>query len=795
MRLFFLAAPLPLTKTFTRLPTGEIDKSAYPLVKHFTSCEEIITGPAMFHAVLVQHAALGRCLLKGQLKRPLLEESRAGGTAPLDATTWSCFDLDNARGFATPEEFIRQVLPSAFHGTDYILQYSASAGIMPGGGLRAHLFFLHDAAFTPEAAKLFITELNLANPVLAQQLELSANGAALRYPVDRTVCQNDKLIYIAPPILGEGIIDPFGPTGPERISLVMKGRPLVSFDWRTISVPAAIEAGVHAKINELRLLAGLNKKTPKVVVHHDELWLKNPDTAVVTGERQARGFTYLNINGGDSWGYYYAEANPKYLRNFKGEPIVLLQDFLPTYFAQVAERLSENKRVRTRVPFAFRHRETDQIWNGVYDTVHSRIEGLAACARYSLGDFFGQFEEDVPAIDDWRFEFEPHNLTRIDFSARFCNRWEPTEYIRDTRTASEVPATINRVLWSAVGSDAECYHHLINWLAFVFQYRRKAMTAWVLHGVEGTGKGVLFHRILIPLIGRQYCLIKQIGALDDRFNAEMQDCLLFLLDETKAESTAQGDRAIAKLRNMITEPMLEIRGMRANAQQCESFTNYLFYSNNYDAYNITPSDRRFNVAPRQETKLELVEADLDVIASELADFAAFLRGYQVDVQQAHRALNNEAKQRMREASQDALEQMCQAVNDGNLAYFMQYADGPVPGTASMMAWTNYIETMKRWLEQTEKPSVVRREDLQTVYMYLIAPPQPPGVHKFMRMLAHKNLISKAQHCATTGRTARGFRTQWHASPEELDSWRSMLRMKGEKQPHSTTASVAEWKRA
>jgi len=308
MRLFFLAAGLPLTKTFNRLPTGEIEKSAYPLVKNFTSFETNVDNPQMFHVALTAHAERGHCLLKGTLKRALNEEPRAGTTAPLDPTLWSCFDLDNMRGLATPEDFIREVLPPAFHHADYVLQYSASAGITPGGGLRAHLFFMHELEFTPEAAKLYLTELNLSCPVLAEQLELTASGTALRFALDRTVIQNDKLIYIAPPTLGAGIEDPYAR---QRIAVVTKDQRLVSFDWRTKLTPAAVESEMQRAIQRLREKAGLKRKTAKVVIQQGELLQTNPDVAVVTGEKRARGFVYLNVNGGDSWGYYYAEGNPR----------------------------------------------------------------------------------------------------------------------------------------------------------------------------------------------------------------------------------------------------------------------------------------------------------------------------------------------------------------------------------------------------------------------------------------------------------------------------------------------------
>jgi hypothetical protein len=55
----------------------------------------------------------------------------------------------------------------------------------------------------------------------------------------------------------------------------------------------------------------------------------------VTGVRRARGFVYLNLNGGDSWAYYFPESNPEIVRSFKGDPPVRLADFAPGLWEQV----------------------------------------------------------------------------------------------------------------------------------------------------------------------------------------------------------------------------------------------------------------------------------------------------------------------------------------------------------------------------------------------------------------------------------------------------------------------------
>src|SRR6185436_5837425 len=182
---------------------------------------------------------------------------------------------------------------------------------------------------------------------------------------------------------------------------ITRGRRLVSFDWSTTEPPPAVEAAVQAKVDELRQATGMRRKVAKYRTLRDgELVLTNPDVAVVTGEKRGRGFTYLNINGGDSWGYYFRDDNPRYLKNFKGEPACVLADFLHTYWAQIQDRLRDER--RGEQPFAFRHRPTDTIWNGVYDPVNNRIIGMAPTSRQNLQDFFLQYNADVPQINDWR---------------------------------------------------------------------------------------------------------------------------------------------------------------------------------------------------------------------------------------------------------------------------------------------------------------------------------------------------------------------------------------------------------
>ena len=110
-------------------------------------------------------------------------------------------------------------------------------------------------------------------------------------------------------------------------------------------------------------------------------------------------------------------------------------------------------------------------------------------------------------------------------------------------------------------------------------------------------------------------------------------------------------RMADKLKHQITEPNLTIRAMRTNQIELPSFCNFIFLTNRADAVKIEEGDRRYNVAPRQESKLEVSHPsflnDLTNIQAELFDFAGLLQKFQVDTRMAHTALENEAKKEIK----------------------------------------------------------------------------------------------------------------------------------------------------
>jgi hypothetical protein len=338
MQLTFLAASdrTPMAKHYARSTENEAPSTTpYPRVRRFWSFARQAANIQQLFTLLVTHAEAGHCLLKGALDRPLRHESRAGHTDPGTPTQLLVLDLDTDHGFESIDAFLEAI---GLGGISYVLHHSSSAGITATPGLRAHVFVQLARPVAPVQLKLWLRHLNLTVPALREQVSLSATGMTLRYPLDVVSNQNDRLLFIADPVV-EGLVDPLAG---RRFALCERGIECVDLHTDHLE-PAAVQRGTDALVAELRARAGLPERRARyVALPSGGQLLANPEPATVSGVRRARGFVYLNLNGGDSWGYYFPESNPEIVYSFKGH--------LPVRLADIAPGLWE--RVRPRDPFA-----------------------------------------------------------------------------------------------------------------------------------------------------------------------------------------------------------------------------------------------------------------------------------------------------------------------------------------------------------------------------------------------------------------------------------------------------------
>ena len=200
MQLNFIQADLPLTKN---LKTGD----TYPMVTNVSSYSHVGTGLNWLYAVITMHASKGHALLTGKLKKELRNESRAGQSDAEDLNL-IILDVDKELPFDDREEFLSAI------GIDCGYVFQHSSGSTNDRSIRGHYFILLKSPRTFLQVKNWLKHINLH--VLNKNLELTASGLGIKWPLDIVVNDPGRIVYIAPPITDN---DPIT----ERIILVEKG--------------------------------------------------------------------------------------------------------------------------------------------------------------------------------------------------------------------------------------------------------------------------------------------------------------------------------------------------------------------------------------------------------------------------------------------------------------------------------------------------------------------------------------------------------------------------------------------
>lgn len=734
MQVDFLAAAdkTRLTKTHIQTAKG-VETRNYPQVRKFFSQRAVFDTPQELYAIISVHAELGNCMLKGLLDRPIRNESRAGLTTPNAATNWVLLDFDFHTGWANVDEALAEIVPEWADKT-YIWQHSASAGIRGQARLRGHLWMLLKGQIKPSRLKAWLRERNLTIPGLRARAKLAATGTSVRWALDITSCQNDRLIYIAPP----DCIDLEDPLK-ERIVLVNKGEYLAPVP-RIELTDLELETETDTLIKELRAKEGLPEKVGLVRKFGGVPILTNPDQCIITGERGNDKFTYINLNGGDSWGYYFYTKEPEIVHNFKGEPAVRLKDIAPEYYLRKKLEL-RREQFPNIIPYVFRDRETDTYYNVIYRPAEDFAEVRAAGSKAKLADFLGNHGAPAPKfIPDWEMVFDPTCPTIIDPENRWINRYEPTPFIRyafDRIKPKGIPPVINKLLDSLCAEDDKVKAHFLNWLAFIFQTRERTQTAWVFHGTTGTGKGQFYARVLRPLFGRKQTVEWKIQTLEEKFNAELETTCILWLDEFKYDDTKNGDLIMSKLKNLITEDEITIRGMQRNSRQAPNFNNIIIADNRACPITLPENDRRFNIAPLQENQLIITEEELKSINNELWNFATYLAHYNVNRAQARTVLKNDARLQMIGASRTSIENFFLAINAGDLRWFAEQMT-PEPSGDFIAVYQSFEAEIIKWAEEIDQskhlpdPIKLSRESIRELYRYTVERHAPQAA-KFTRL--------------------------------------------------------------
>lgn len=755
MKITFLSGFKPLVKTFV---PGDV--RAYPMVKRVTSYEyEVepdLTGLTKKLKLCREFAQQGAALLKGGLKTHLTNESRAGQTDNRAPSHSFILDFDNVRLHDAPKApyssddiqdiafQLVQLLPEPFIGAAYIAHPSASLG-MKKDRVSMHIEFFCDLAMDVKLQKNLLRYLNLTNDLLYENMGLTATGRGLTWPIDICVADNSRMIFIGTPIF-DGVDNPI-PDDSDRFQLVVPNpkAAIVStealIDWFD---EEDMNKRIKKRLNQLQTANGISKtkdKTQRVNISGFKTdVVTNPPEMEMVVHQEYDGYVTYDLNGGDSHGYFVHKNNPSVIYNWKDEPPMLFQRVNPEMYQAHIDQYGISGEGPT-LPLAFRDTLTDSHFACLYDPETKRLIDANKLAKQNLPDFFtdhgGVCPDPIPQV---AYKFDPTSSVTVDLAARFVNKWREPERMTNPKKLKEpveyediadwvhghCPNTY-KVLKSVTGGGGEELPYFINWLAFIVQNRTKTGTAWLFQGVQGTGKGVLFGKLIKPIFER-YAMEKRIENLEDNFNLWINECLICAIDEFSVNNSQSSTKLINKVKNYITEEEQATRQMTTDQFQSMNFMNIVAFTNVYDPLPLDPTDRRWNICPRQNVPLmEQFDDMREVVSRELPKeldlWTSFIHSVNVDEGKAHTPMYNAAKISMRETSMTTLQAFGRALTDGDIEFFLDvfhFKIGLTENNTDIMAAHN---TVKGWVRDAManpgEPILLAIQEIEPVYRLLV----------------------------------------------------------------------------
>lgn len=788
MRLTFLSAAIPLTKTLAYSPRDdEYTTTPYPMVSRVTSHEDSADDMLQFANVIRRHGELGRCLMFGTLDQPLKDESRAGHSvkAPHE---WVCFDFDKvdcAPTVAGAMFAISEYLPEACSKAECVIQLSPSCYNPRATKLSAHVFFRLSTPVDASVLKEWITRINFDK--LPGQIRLTDSGNALSFALDRCVTDASRLIYIAPPkCVG------FEPTVPPEDAIVhLRGTPTITVPHFT---PVTREE-INQKINELREENLLPRREFRTTRIKDMEMLLEPGECQIHDIRTSGdGYIRFNINGGDSQAYWINLRQPQIIGNFKGEPYMYTKEANPQFYKSLVKSLQAMPTTNTGTPALdvlafYATNRGSKVYVGTYDRQNDvlRVEASTESAAFSWMKQFGvPIKTNFPHYD---LAYDISSDIRYEEGYPVINLYARTDFIKDysklprslsldsldNELRKECPV-IHRTLASVTG-DPRSLVGLVNWLAYIFQERKMTETAWLLHGTEGTGKGMLINKIMKPLLGDSSVTSFLAKEIDSGFNGMLEGKLLVNVDEVAMSRTRDKTETMARLRHWITEKVIFINNKGVNQYETESYANFIFTSNDMRPLAIPEGDRRFHVGTRQETRLMYSPNEIAVLeqGEELPAFAKIMGELIVDEAWVRNPEKSTQKAQLFENTHSLLDRVGFALRDGDTTFLFEARPSPlmrqVASSNTMLPLRQYDEILQAILDGTM--NVLTPEDLFVLFTVIVNdskvfsenPTQQKSIYSRYNLLpAYK----EAHRCKRQKKVRRGVKApEWQEVPDYI----------------------------
>jgi len=205
-----------------------------------------------------------------------------------------------------------------------------------------------------------------------------------------------------------------------------------------------------------------------------------------------------------------------------------------------------------------------------------------------------------------------------------------------------VPDSIKKLFLNLFENN-EGVTYSFRWLSFLVK-RNKNETSLLLHGEEGSGKG-LFVKLVQRMIGLGNIGTIENTTLESQFNEELLNKRVLFFNEMNTFGKNQGINN--KLKTFITDSYLNIFVKNKAPFSVDNFSNIIIATNSDNAVKITMSDRRFNVFHQARAlDKDVGRAIASLTDQEIYEFKNFLFNMDIDDFDFRTPFENESRTRM-----------------------------------------------------------------------------------------------------------------------------------------------------
>jgi len=764
----FISGSAPWRKTFIKRH-GELETKLTKPPYHVTSYRELSKDLTELHSKLKEHAKQGHALLRGTLRQPLDNESRAGKIDKKAKTKLLILDVDGTTCTDDPVEFINRFL--GFGDVDMIVTYTSSFGIKPG--MRANIIIELSTETTFRDLNNLLWWRQLQNPDLRDEITLDVSGSLLLPTIDTASCVPAQVFTIAPPNCTPKTLDPFIDNPDARYAFHPGKEPTLGI---LDLMPPSLDdlAKEKAKLlTLLRTMSGRTRKAPEVSSYLDrrtgEEWnlVEDPEPAMVTRIIDQGDFVRLDLNGGDSQSHWHPADSLDWVYSFKNYIKYPMQKLVPEYYqakveqqkttkVEAAETMKHEIDKGGEFPFIAINADTEDYlcamisksttWEDVQSftkvrSVESWLDSNSATAPYT----------NVPPL--YKVVFDP-DRPFFDPTTNTINRFTAPQEVtfkdRD-KTLEELNPQVRRLLLHVMAGDEIMLETFLDWVAFLYQKRTAPQSAWLLHGCQGTGKDMTF-LLLQKVLGHRYCRSVMPNSLNEPYNGWAEDANLIFVNEIDSR-VFKGSNLSAKLNDYITADELVIRRMRTDGYTVKNLTGYIFASNRSDAVELPPGDRRFHVPPRQEIPLIKVMSEEDIRSVAYIDEVDIgklrhwfsLREY--NESRLRRPGTTEAKRVLADSAQPAATRLVGHLRDGRWATIladMESYEGMFNehgNSGSALLLEGFFKDFVDGVETDRKNIVITLKELRALFSCVCDPKladMAPG--KFRQYMLHNHMF-------------------------------------------------------